>query len=108
MYSNLTKTKNLPCWQELSTRKKQLLKCFKELGRPYSVKIIDGEPVVYRLEETFDVEISQSKRSPFHVYIWSLGRTVRCCDVQSRDIPVAADEIDRFVEDYMVEVADAV
>ena len=110
MYNELTKTKNLPCWQELSTRKKQLLKCFKELGRPYSVKTIDGEPVVYRLEETFDVEISQSKQSPFRVFIW--GRhpmeIVRCRDVQSRDIPAAAAEIDRFVEDYMVEVADAV
>jgi hypothetical protein len=114
MYNNLTKTKNLPCWQELSTRKKQLLEHFKELGRPYSVKTIDGEPVVYRLEKNFDVEISQGKRSPFYVYIWSLGESgrpleiVRHQEVQSRDILAAAAEIDRFVEDYMVEVADAV
>ena len=114
MYNELTKTKNLPCWHELSTRKKQLLEHFKELGRPYSVKTIDGEPVVYRLEKNFDVEISQGKRSPFYVYIWSLGESgrpleiVRRQEVQSRDIPSAAGEIDRFVEKYLSEVANAV
>ena len=94
----------------LTPRKEQLLEHFRRQRHPYSVKIIDGEPVVYRLEATFDVEISQSKQSPFRVFIW--GRhpmeIVRCWDIQSRDIPAAAAEIDRFVEDYMVEVADAV
>ena len=109
-----TKTKNLPCWQELSTRKKHLLVHFENLGSPYTVNVIDGEPVIYRREKRFDVEISQSKQSPFHVYIWSLGESglpqeiVRCYEVQSHDTLAAADEIDNFVEDYMSEVADGV
>ena len=98
----------------LTPSKEQLLEQFRRQRHPYSAKTIDGEPVVYRLEKNFDVEISQGKRSPFYVYIWSLGESgrpleiVRRQEVQSRDIPAAAAEIDRFVEDYMVEVADAV
>ena len=46
----------------LTPRKEQLLEHFRRQRHPYSVKIIDGEPVVYRLEATFDVEISQSKQ----------------------------------------------
>ena len=98
----------------LTPRKGQLLEYFSRQRRPYSVKTIDGEPVVYRLEKNFDVEISQSKRSPFYVYIWSLGESgrpleiVRRQEVQSRDIPAAAAEIDRLVAKYLSEVANAV
>ena len=98
----------------LSVRKKRLLDWFQAQNRPYGATIIDGEPVVYRREDSFDVEISQGRHSPFRIYIWSLGESgypqgiVRRQEVQSRNIPAAAHEIDRFVENYMSEVANAV
>ena len=120
MNNNLTNKTATPAasrqkdWCDLSTRKKKLLEHFRAENRPYSVNVIDGEPVVYRRENRFDVEISQGRKSPFYVYLWSLSESghpqeiVRLQDVQSRDIPAAACEIDRFVEKYMSEVANAV
>lgn len=95
-------------------RKKRLFDWFRAQNRQYGANIIDGESVVYRREERFDVEISQGRNSPFSVYIWSLSENgvhqqiVRQYTVQSRDIPSAAQEIDLLVEKYMAEVADEV
>lgn len=100
-------------WLDLSTRNKRLLACFEAQGLPYGADHIDGEPVVYRREKAFDVEISQGRNSPFIVYIWSLSDTgypqqiVRKYSVPSRNIAAAAQEIDRLVEDYMREACGA-
>ena len=95
-------------------RKKRLFDFFRAQNRPYGADIIDGESVVYRREERFDVEISQGRNHPFSVYIWSLNENgvhqqiVRQYTVQSRDIPSAAQEIDLLVKKYMSEECDEV
>lgn len=88
-------------------REKKLYSALQSKATPATVERIDRMPVIYRKTSRFDFEIFGGyHRRPFVVIAWALGgdgfpqQIESVHEIQSEDIPAAAEEIDRIIAKY--------
>ena len=88
-------------------REKKLYSALQSKATPATVEMIDRIPVIYRKTSRFDFEIFGGyHRRPFVVIAWALGgdgfpqQIESVHEIQSEDIPAAAEEIDRIIAKY--------